>query len=334
MEIREIPVLVVSDDINQAQILKNNCEKLFWGLQCRPLWIFFDGEVEHDAILKSIVPMIEANQFFLLVDETDRCVKTLSIAYRYLQKPYIYHHLSNSLDVVLRNFIEHKREGKLAYAQDSLIRIDVSAIQKHLFEFDVLDFIEESGGRCLRLGELKNDILLAEANIRDADAIGIQLSAMKKSEMPAKKDNQQSGLFSEEMCQLARYAGFSNKAQNLLIYDFDMDHDRDGISVNVIAQIIYYAIEGFQQRVSEDYSSQDFTKYVVEMDDIGDTQIFLKGNKSLKWWIAPNNIQEVRDNIESYLYACSFKDYETAKNGDIPLNLLKARLWFEKKMLS
>jgi len=101
---------------------------------------------------------------------------------------------------------------------------------------------------------------------------------MKYTEAPAQKAIQPNGLNSDEACQLARYSGMSdvNTAFGIFGY-FDSKND-SSLTSELIAQMIWYYIDGMLSRVDDTPTSHnEFVKYRCDFSANEDTPLlFLK----------------------------------------------------------
>ncbi|MDG2369651.1 MAG: formimidoylglutamase [Flavobacteriales bacterium] len=173
----------------------------------------------------------------------------------------------------------------------------------------------------LRLGELQDDISLAEPVLRNADILSIDLKALRRSEFCAAQNVGPNGFFANEMCQLMKYAGISDKLSSVGVYDYDHELDFDGSGAELVAQMIYFLIDGFYSRKG-DYPSglkADNIKYVVHHGEIDHNLIFYKSPKSDRWWLEvpypPRNDFKFE---RHHLVPCSYVDYQEAMNENIP----------------
>ncbi len=173
----------------------------------------------------------------------------------------------------------------------------------------------------LRLGELQDDISLAEPVLRNADILSIDLKALRKSEFCAAQNVGPNGFFANEMCQLMKYAGISDKLSSVGVYDYDHELDFDGSGAELVAQMIYFLIDGFYSRKG-DYPSglkSDNIKYVVHHGEIDHNLVFYKSPKSDRWWLEvpypPRNDFKFE---RHHLVPCSYVDYQEAMNENIP----------------
>jgi formiminoglutamase len=62
-----------------------------------------------------------------------------------------------------------------------------------------------------RLGQIRDNIQESEPIIRHADMLSFDFSAIKHSDAPANEVPQPNGFYSEEACQMMRYAGMNDK---------------------------------------------------------------------------------------------------------------------------
>jgi formiminoglutamase len=133
-----------------------------------------------------------------------------------------------------------------------------------------------------------------------------------------------SGFFSEEACQLCRYAGMSDKLTSFGIYGFDAALDLDRQSAQVVSQMIWYFMEGVFSR-KQDYpvSNKGLTEYIVEFRKLHYQLTFWKSIKSGRWWMqVPAATQKKHDRHK--LVPCSYQDYQSACREELPERLLQA----------
>ena len=73
----------------------------------------------------------------------------------------------------------------------------------------------------------------------------------------------------EEICQIMRYAGLSDKLSSLGIYEVNPKLDRQSLTAQLAAQMIWYFIDGYYFR-KHDFPSKeqdDFVKYIVSIEN-------------------------------------------------------------------
>jgi len=168
-----------------------------------------------------------------------------------------------------------------------------------------------------RLGDVKNDIEIVEPVLRDTDILSIDIGAVRKMDAPANKNAMISGFSADDICKITRYAGISDKLSVLGIYEYNASLDNNFITAQLIAQMLWYFIEGVNFRSYEfpSIDLQDYKKYIVMIDD--ETYQFYKSDKSGRWWMEIN----VKDNNKTKrqtLIPCTYKDYLSANRQEIP----------------
>ena len=177
-----------------------------------------------------------------------------------------------------------------------------------------------------RLGVVRSNMMTSEPVIRNADFISFDVSSIKQSDSPANATPSPNGFYSNEACQLLRYAGMSDKLSSIGLYGLNPSFDRDHQSSNLVAQMIWYFIDGFYSRKGDfpKCSKKKYKKFVVPIKD-GDAEIiFYKSHKTDRWWIE-NPVSSLKKNhfAESILTPCNYSDYEAATNNEIPITWLK-----------
>ncbi|WP_282053489.1 formimidoylglutamase [Maribacter luteus] len=172
-----------------------------------------------------------------------------------------------------------------------------------------------------RLGELINDVSLAEPVLRNAHMVSLDTRAIKSSEFGISPNFSPNGFDGREICAIARYAGLSEKVSVFGIYEME-NIDQ---SCQLLAQIIWYFIEGVNFRIDESpYSkSDDFTKYTVPTDT--EQLVYYKSHLTERWWVEVPSILTSHTKAGSVaLLPCTEQDYLDACNQNIPERWFKA----------
>ncbi len=171
----------------------------------------------------------------------------------------------------------------------------------------------------IRLGLLRDDITVAEPVLRNTDVLSFDIGAIKYSEAPGSSTFSPNGLRSEEACQLAKYAGISNRLKTFGLFELNFENDKNDLTVKLSAQIIWYFLEGFVNRIPENPGmNENYTIYQVEVQDVDKPIVFLKNNSTKRWWF-----QVPVMNGEPIYFGCSEKEYEQASIDEIPELWLK-----------
>jgi len=179
-----------------------------------------------------------------------------------------------------------------------------------------------------RLGVAK-ELENIEPAFRNADIVSIDMGAVRQSEAPANNNASPNGFYGEEICALSRYAGLSDKVTSFGIYEYNSKLDHNHQTASLIAQMIWYFIEGVNYRV-KDYpfsGKENYQKFTVLLED-DDPLVFYKSNKTGRWWIEINILSDNKYKRHA-LIPCTFKDYTEATKQIIPDRWYKAM----KKMM-
>lgn len=185
-----------------------------------------------------------------------------------------------------------------------------------------IDLIEKLFFDAYRLGEISNNLVLAEPIFRDADLVSIDLNVVKSSDTGNFITFTPNGFNGKEICGLARYAGISDKVSLFGIFN----HFNKKQESVLIAQIIWYFIEGINYRSNEyPFGSKDsYSKYIVPLEE--EELIFFKSNKTDRWWIEIPFISGVNNKLKkNTLLPCSYEEYLLACNLELPERWWKAQ---------
>ena len=179
-----------------------------------------------------------------------------------------------------------------------------------------------------RLGEAKN-LEILEPVFRDADIVSVDIGAVRQSDAPANNNLSPNGFYGEEICAISRYAGISDKVTSFGIYEYNSKYDANHQTAHLIAQMIWYFIEGVNYR-AKDYpfsTKDDYQKFTVLLED-DDPINFYKSNKTGRWWMEINLIKDNKYKRHA-LIPCTYNDYLETTNQQIPDRWFKA----QRKML-
>lgn len=173
-----------------------------------------------------------------------------------------------------------------------------------------------------RLGNVRAKMEEVEPMVRNADMITIDISSVRQSDAPGNSNASPNGFYGEELCQITRYAGLSDKLSSIGFYEYNPELDPNGQTAHLIAQMIWYFIDGFYSRLKDfpvDKNSKEYTKFMVKLTDRDDELVFFKSKKSDRWWMEVDCAATVKAKYERhYLVPCSPADYEYALEDDIP----------------
>jgi len=172
----------------------------------------------------------------------------------------------------------------------------------------------EAIGSQYRLGNIRSNPQSLEPLLRGADGLIFDMSAIRASDAPGLAHNVSSGLYAEEACQIMRFAGEGSQMKTILIDTCSLAVSNDR-TASLVAQMIWYAIEGYSLRVSSRPSDGDdsYTAYVAETT-AGTLQFYFH-DAAGKWWL-----RSVTD--DSRFIPCSYEEYTKAIDGQLSDRLL------------
>lgn len=192
---------------------------------------------------------------------------------------------------------------------------DIATLEKLYFEF-------------YRLGKLREDLTEIEPIIRDADMMSFDIGAIKQCDAPGKRNGTPHGFYGEEACQIARYAGITDKLTSFGVYEYNPEFDQNEQTAQLIAHMVWYFIDGYQCRTHEYpvINDRDFVKYMVHLEETGFDMVFWKSRRSGRWWMQVPSHEDSRYERHQ-LVPCSYADYQLAMKEEIPDRWMRA---FEK----
>ena len=171
-----------------------------------------------------------------------------------------------------------------------------------------------------RLGEFTDDIALTEPIIRNCNMLSFDISAIRSSDAAANANAGPNGFYGEQACRIARYAGMNDKLSSIGFYEFNPALDQNGQTAMLLAQIVWYFIDGFYNR-KKDFPLRPKSQYLTYRTSLADgtgEMLFVKSKKSDRWWMQVPYPTGVSKNERYHLVPCRYEDYNTAVNGEMP----------------
>lgn len=172
-----------------------------------------------------------------------------------------------------------------------------------------------------RLGVVQKNITMVEPLVRNADMLTFDMSSIRMSDAPAGGNASPNGFYGEEACQIARYAGMSDKLSSAGFYEMNPTFDRQGQTAQLLAQMIWYFVDGYYHR-SQDFPGEDadaFIRFTVKVSGHDDGIVFYKSKQSGRWWMEIDCSPVVKAKFgHHYIVPCDYSDYTTASADEIP----------------
>jgi hypothetical protein len=176
-----------------------------------------------------------------------------------------------------------------------------------------------------RLGEIRQNLEEVEPILRNADLVTIDMNAIRMSDSPSNNDGSPNGFYSEEICQIMRYAGISGRLRSLGIYHYNKNLDSGMQSAKLLSQMIWCFFEGYFHKMKQfKPTDKDMIKYHVSMREGEYNTCFYKNKKLEKWWMEIPIIDQENTTFENYFTPCSYRDYQLAVKGEVPERWWKA----------
>ncbi|HEY0262472.1 MAG TPA: arginase family protein, partial [Chitinophagales bacterium] len=208
----------------------------------------------------------------------------------------------------------------LSHTPNYLFNLSQIGFQSYLNSPYAIDMLESLNFDCVRLGMARKNITHLEPILRDADLISIDISAVRMADAPAHAAASPNGFSGEELVQIARYAGLSDKLTSFGIYEFNPDFDVRNQTAQLIAQTIWYFIEGFYGRKgdpTQNAENSNFLKFTVKMDNFEHELVFWKSKLTERWWMEVP-FGDKKKFERQQMVPCSYEDYEQACREEIP----------------
>lgn len=172
-----------------------------------------------------------------------------------------------------------------------------------------------------RLGSIKQNIELTEPLIRNANLLSFDISAIRAADAPGIKNASPNGFNGEEACRMTRYAGLSYKLSSIGFFEYNPHYDINLRTANLIAEMIWYFIEGFSSRQDDipTMESNDFKRYNVQIGENQNDVVFLCHKITGKWWMDMSFLQNDDQRYERHHFIpCSKEDYDQAMRNELP----------------
>ncbi|HEY0977415.1 MAG TPA: formimidoylglutamase [Flavobacteriales bacterium] len=172
-----------------------------------------------------------------------------------------------------------------------------------------------------RLGELRATMADAEPVLRNADTVSVDMTSVRRADAPGTTRPGPNGFHGEEICQLMRYAGVSEKITSLAIYEMDPTRDQDEVTAQLVAQMVWCFLDGFRSRTNDLpwLDRKRFTRFRVPIKGHDQDLVFYKSSVSDRWWMdVPYKAEQEARFERHHLVPCAYSDYQSACREEVP----------------
>lgn len=224
---------------------------------------------------------------------------------------------SSDQELTSRSYLSHI----ILHQPNFLFNYTNIGYQTYFIEQDALKLMQHLFFDTYRLGLVREKLSEVEPIVRNADMLSFDISAIRHSDAPGNGNSSPHGFYGEEACQICRFAGMSDKLSSIGFFEVNHRLDPSGQTAHLTAQMIWYFIDGFYNRAHDfPFTSEDnYLKYRVSLNEHQEEIIFYKSKKTDRWWMEIPLPEDQKIKYERhYLIPCSYNDYQTACNNDIP----------------
>lgn len=186
--------------------------------------------------------------------------------------------------------------------------------QSYYVNPNVIETLDRFGFDCLRVGRAREKMDEIEPILRASSICSIDINAIRFSDAPANRTGSPNGFYGDEMCKITRYAGMSKSLTSLGIYGYQPKYDTDQITAKLIAQMLWYYIDGMLFAMGEApiTDQEAFLEYNISFTD--QNILFKKSKKTNRWWMQLP---------EGHFIPCTYEDYLEACRNEIPERWIK-----------
>lgn len=208
----------------------------------------------------------------------------------------------------------------ILHEPDYLFNLNNLAYQTYFVSKESIAMYEKLYFTAIRLGLIAGQVGQVEPIIRAADMLSFDINAIRFSDAPGNAYATPNGLFGDEACQVCRYAGMSDKLTSVGFYEYNPSLDNRGQTAVLMAQMIWYFIDGFYSRKHDAplVPKSAYITYRTTVHNDAYELVFIKSKKSDRWWMQVPYSGTQSVNERYYLTPCRYEDYQTAVSGEMP----------------
>lgn len=291
------------------------------GLQLLDLGNIKAGESYVDtlvALVETLHDLFKKNIITILIGGDVGMASAQFKAYEIFENPLNVAHITSEVKWDDSDVDIYNTYIKDFFLSNYLNKYNLVAYQSYFMHDKQISFLNGRQYDMIRVGKIREFIQDAEPYLREAEMVIYDVNAIRYSDAPGQPNPSPNGLFGDEACALARYSGMSDLLMSIGFYNYNPKMDNAQVTAKQVAQMIWYFLEGVSLR-RNDYpiiSENDFNHYYLQIEHADNDFIFLKSKKSDRWWM--KILYDKMDKQKHKLLPCTYKDYLTALNNEIP----------------
>ena len=212
--IQKKPAIIDLGNLKQGK----NTKDTYFGLR----------DVMLELISKNILPVIFGGSQDLTYG--------MFLAFEYLKQPFTFTTIDNRIDIAFELYdkINYKNYLNSILLENKNIFEYINIGQQACFTSEEnAELFENLLYESLRLGNLRNNILSTEPYLRDTNLLSIDFSAIKHADAPAQAVSSPNGFCAEDVCQMARFAGFGENLKVFGLFDICPLFDHNNVTSNL-----------------------------------------------------------------------------------------------------
>ena len=275
------------------------------------------------ALIEALHQLIEKGLTVIILGGSDDLVFPIYKAYEVLGRVInicsvdSHFNLEGGEEINSRNYLQHIILQQPNYLFDFMN----VGYQTYFVGQEMIQLMEELKVSTRRLGEVQVKMENAEPLIRYSDVVAVDINAVRQSDAPANAAPSPHGFYGEQLCQLARFAGMSDKPSCMGFFEMNPTRDHNGQTAHMLAHAVWFFIEGFYYR-QNDFPHRDkqfYKRFTVELREHGLDIVFYKSLKSDRWWMeVPYNGERQEQYQRHLLIPCTYSDYQQAQQNEVP----------------
>ncbi len=197
----------------------------------------------------------------------------------------------------------------------------VAKMAEHISVFGIQGYQSEKVDdvETLRLKTIREDLYVCEPILRDAHFTSFDISIVRASDAPGCGYASPNGLYAEQFCKLAHYAGLSDTVKAFGMFGVNPQNDINGVTAQLAAQTIWHFVNGLDNRF-KDFPLRDIKTYqkkLVYQEDLKLDLVFYHNIQNNRYWF------NAATEEEPVIVSCTLEDYLQACDGQLPDRLMR-----------